>query len=194
MQKVQRTARMDRRVQKTKRAITHALADLLQEKKLDDITITELCRVADINRKTFYMHFSSLEDVFQYIVNGIRTGFFEIQQQFNSSAGYELRASISLQLERINADLPYFQALAKGNEYHRLYMEIMQVMEDARLQFTHSTENTVKYVLRFLHGAYLATLTDWLRDPEGRTYQDVSDFYINSALRVREAYQIDDVV
>ena len=76
----------------------------------------------------------------------------------------------------------------------RLYMEIMQVMEDARLQFTHSTENTVKYVLRFLHGAYLATLTDWLRDPEGRTYQDVSEFYINSALRVREAYQIDDVV
>lgn len=194
MQKVQRTPMMDRRVQKTKRAITHTLADLLQDKKLNEITITELCRIANINRKTFYMHFSSLEDVFQYIVSRIRQGFFEIQQQHNSSDGYELHASISQQLKRINDDLPYFQALAKGTEYTRLYMEIMQIMEEARLQFTHSSDNTVKYVLRFLHGAYLATLTDWLQEPEGRSYKDVSEFYINSALRVREAYQIDDVI
>ena len=32
------------------------------------------------------------------------------------------------------------------------------------------------------------------RISEGRSYKDVSEFYINSALRVREAYQIDDVI
>ena len=55
--------KIDRRIVKTKRAITVALLQLLSEKPLEEITITELTLKADINRKTFYLHYTGIEDV-----------------------------------------------------------------------------------------------------------------------------------
>lgn len=43
----------DRRILKTKKAIYEALVELMQKKKLNSITVTELAAQADINRKTF---------------------------------------------------------------------------------------------------------------------------------------------
>lgn len=41
----------DRRILKTKKAIYEALVELMQKKKLNSITVTELAAQADINRK-----------------------------------------------------------------------------------------------------------------------------------------------
>ncbi|MGN0295033.1 MAG: TetR/AcrR family transcriptional regulator, partial [Lachnospiraceae bacterium] len=54
---------MDKRVIKTKRALFIALSELLREKNIQDITVTDLTRQAGINRKTFYNHFSDVHDV-----------------------------------------------------------------------------------------------------------------------------------
>ncbi len=43
--------------------ITKALLKLLEEKALDDISISELCRLAGVGRASFYRNFESKEDV-----------------------------------------------------------------------------------------------------------------------------------
>ena len=53
----------DRRVIKTKRAIKSAFAKLLSEKDINDITISDIAAVADINRKTFYNYYSGVHEV-----------------------------------------------------------------------------------------------------------------------------------
>ncbi len=65
----------DLRVRKTKRALRGALLELLKEKPIGAITTTELCRRAEVNRNTFYSHYSSpfhllqtLEDEFIAVV------------------------------------------------------------------------------------------------------------------------------
>ncbi|MBQ8210666.1 MAG: TetR/AcrR family transcriptional regulator C-terminal domain-containing protein [Clostridia bacterium] len=55
---------LDRRQIKTKKAIYAAFFDLLKEKDMSKITITELARKADIDRKTFYLHFNSVSDIY----------------------------------------------------------------------------------------------------------------------------------
>ncbi len=47
---------MDRRVERTKRNIYFAFFELLKNKPMDEISITELANKADIDRRTFYMH------------------------------------------------------------------------------------------------------------------------------------------
>ena len=54
---------MDRRVQKTRAAIQRAYIELLMEKKSMKMTITELARRANIDRKTFYLHYDTTDDV-----------------------------------------------------------------------------------------------------------------------------------
>ena len=50
----------NRRVQQTKTALREALIDLTGEKPLADITVTDLCARADINRSTFYLHYQGV--------------------------------------------------------------------------------------------------------------------------------------
>ena len=64
---------IDKRILKTKNKLKSALVELLQEKKLDTITILELTEKASINRKTFYLHYknipSVLNDIEENVIN-----------------------------------------------------------------------------------------------------------------------------
>lgn len=53
---------MDKRIVKTRKAVFKAVFDLLVEKEPEKITVLELCKRAGINKSTFYLHYSSIED------------------------------------------------------------------------------------------------------------------------------------
>ena len=57
----------DRRVQYTKMFLKEALLALMKEKHISKITPTELCRKADINRNTFYAHYTCPADLLREI-------------------------------------------------------------------------------------------------------------------------------
>ena len=53
----------DRRVRRTKKRLRDALAALMREKNLGEITVRELTVLADVIRGTFYTHYRDLEDL-----------------------------------------------------------------------------------------------------------------------------------
>lgn len=55
--------KLDRRVVKTRRAIREAFRRKLEQGPLKAITVSGLASEADIDRKTFYLHFSSIDDL-----------------------------------------------------------------------------------------------------------------------------------
>lgn len=57
----------DRRSRKTQAALTQALMALLREKSLKDVTVTELTSKADVNRATFYTHFTDVYDLYNFM-------------------------------------------------------------------------------------------------------------------------------
>ncbi|PNZ57598.1 TetR family transcriptional regulator, partial [Staphylococcus condimenti] len=48
---------MDKRVVKTRRNITETFLDLFYKKDFEKITIKEIADAAEIERKTFYLHY-----------------------------------------------------------------------------------------------------------------------------------------
>lgn len=54
----------DKRIIKSRRSIFEGLVSLLAEKPLNQVTVTELCKRALINRKTFYMQYPSVDEAF----------------------------------------------------------------------------------------------------------------------------------
>jgi AcrR family transcriptional regulator len=71
----------DLRVTKTKQALEEALLALLQEKPLKSISITEICRLANINRGTFYLHYGQIEDLFEEYYREIMKDLSESYQE-----------------------------------------------------------------------------------------------------------------
>lgn len=55
--------KIDRRVIYTKKAIRDSFISLQQEKPIEKISVTEICKLADINRGTFYSHYSDPYDL-----------------------------------------------------------------------------------------------------------------------------------
>lgn len=53
---------------RSRKLIKSALADLLQEKPLDKITVTDVVNRAEINRGTFYAHYADIPDVINHVI------------------------------------------------------------------------------------------------------------------------------
>jgi AcrR family transcriptional regulator len=68
---------MDRRQKKTRLAVEKALLELMQDKPVELISISELAQKADINRKTFYNNYDSVEDVVHGIDKKISAFIFD---------------------------------------------------------------------------------------------------------------------
>lgn len=58
----------DRRVIRTRSAIRKAFTDLLAETAYNKITITALAKRADVDRKTFYTHYSSVDNLLEDVI------------------------------------------------------------------------------------------------------------------------------
>ena len=59
----------DRRVRKTKSQLRKGLAHLMKEKSIGEITVKELVDEVDINRSTFYLHYSDIPTLLREIEN-----------------------------------------------------------------------------------------------------------------------------
>lgn len=75
----------DLRVIKTKRIIKNALIDLMSEKEVSRITITELSERALINRKTFYRHYETISDVVRELEHELISEFADTLRNSNTS-------------------------------------------------------------------------------------------------------------
>ena len=75
--------KMDRRVKRTKAAVFNAMIALMIEKETDKITVLELCKKADINKSTFYLHFKSMGACIQFCFETITNGIVEIAKGIN---------------------------------------------------------------------------------------------------------------
>ena len=63
----------DARVRYTKRVLKESLLMLLRKKPVNKITVKEVCALAELNRATFYMHYSDcfalMEDIEQELID-----------------------------------------------------------------------------------------------------------------------------
>ncbi len=60
---------MDKRIEKTQKAIKEAFIKLRAKKPLEKISVKELCEIAYINKSTFYSHYENiyaLSDALEY--------------------------------------------------------------------------------------------------------------------------------
>ncbi len=61
----------DRRVVRTRTAIEQAFIELLETTDYDKITISAIAQTAQINRKTFYLHYASVDELLDQAVENL---------------------------------------------------------------------------------------------------------------------------
>ena len=59
--------KQDRRKERTEKEILNGLIALMQEKSMKNISVRELAERIDINRSTFYLHYTDIYDLIEWI-------------------------------------------------------------------------------------------------------------------------------
>ena len=67
----------DRRAIRTRKMIRNALSELIEEKGYNNISITDLTARADINRGTFYLHYTDKYDLLDQVENEVIQELYE---------------------------------------------------------------------------------------------------------------------
>ena len=74
----------DRRVLYTRRVIREAFLSLLESTSMENITVKEICNLADINRATFYRNYADLYALYDAIEEDmVRIAFPDNNEEFN---------------------------------------------------------------------------------------------------------------
>ena len=96
---------------RSRKLIQAALADLLQEKPLEKITVTDVVDRAQINRGTFYAHYTDIRDVINRLVEQT---FSNIRHVLTENAGSLATLSTALPKsirQLLEEDLEFYQKL-----------------------------------------------------------------------------------
>ena len=128
-----KTNRTDRRIEKTIKATETAYFELLSEKKNDRITITELADRANIDRKTFYLHYNSVDDV---IDRHSRATVARIMAELENKGFFNDVLDVSV----------FFETVLAVREEELQEFEVLQDPEITALAWKHA-ENNLKDML-----------------------------------------------
>lgn len=109
-----KTPKSDLRVVKTRRMIRETLLELMSERELSGISISELCVKAQINRKTFYRHYREVGDVISELEDDMLAEFAEVFKSHNSSI-LDLGAVIRDISAAVDSNREYYLRLLKHN-------------------------------------------------------------------------------
>lgn len=122
----------NQRIALTKKLLQEGLLKLLNTKSLDNISVTELCRVSGINRATFYNHYSSPQDLLNDLERRLTLRMKEIVDQLKTPDQllsvlekvcifFRDNSQTILILHRCHADTDITDVLYELNENFQLY-------------------------------------------------------------------------
>lgn len=91
----------DKRVIRTKKAIRTALFKIMESKDITSITISELTALANVNRRTFYTHYSNITDILNETESEIVDSLTAIISRFDSASLVDSTYTIFLELSKL---------------------------------------------------------------------------------------------
>lgn len=169
----------DRRIGKTQKSIRDALTNLLEEKDVSQITIKELAECANINRKTFYMHYSSINAIFDKIEDETIEKFLLIldkcdffHDQFNEYAFFTNLNNV------INEDFDFYQKLIRANSYNFLLIKVKKILKDILIERFYKKLNNDKEVLNlyaeFTASGIMSMYIEWFNMDSKLSLEDLA--------------------
>ena len=150
---------------RSKKLITSALADLLSEKPLDKITVTDVVNRAQINRGTFYAHFSDVPDVIHHLILGI----FSTIRQALADEPLQLTEIPHTLLKRIQAyleeDMEFCHKVMNSGAAQMMQEELVHLVVDYMLQheslFGFGDHRLYELTIRFCAGGLVNLYREW---------------------------------
>ena len=165
--------KIDRRVRKSKEAIRTALVKLLKHKDIEDITVTEIAKEADVNRKTFYNNYENIYQVIEEIENDIVISFTDLLSKINLDEMLKQPLKIFEMLTNIiQKDFEFYSNLVQAQRLggFNLVLKITETLKEsvkANLpKELFKDKFTMEFSIDYMITGMMEGYTEWLQNPK----------------------------
>ena len=166
----------DRRSRFTRKEIRSAYIRLMDTMPKEKITVTLLCKEADINRGTFYLHYETIDDVWKDIENEL---FEEAEKIFEQTVGRQMEIDPVEFVEHEKSTDVWAKVFFSRDISMDLLMRVME-MATGKLGDTipegRFSEEEKRVYLNFVIGGCMAVERDRFHHP-WQEFQKTNDFY-----------------
>lgn len=171
--------KIDRRVIKTKKAIHNAVAELVTEKDVADITITDISERADINRKTFYSHYHGMHELMDEIENKIIADYTELIEDLDLRKCLENPDEIFKRLtDLIDRDRGFYGPLmsldSNSNLSNKIAVSMKESLRETFFNDGKTDSQTLNVLLEFIFSGMVSVYRCWFNEKITLPIEDVS--------------------
>ncbi len=156
---------MDKRIQNTKRKLKETLLILLTKKRLKDITVLELCKIANINRTTFYKYYNDIEDLTLKIEEEL---IIHLKEEINTIKRNYLLSFTAKIIETIKKEQKIFIPLLGENGDHTYLKRILHlVYKESIYEWQHLLKKAspldLENIYNFIVDGTIGIVEEWIK-------------------------------
>lgn len=169
----------DRRVRRTRKRLQAALAALLQEKDLKDITVRELTELADVNRGTFYTHYKDLYDMREQMERELFQQLTEVLSAYDAeNTQGSLRPILTAVFRFILENRELFATILGGGE-PSFFSRLQKLIYDMYLRewngfYDLGSVSGTNYYLEFVVAGVVGLVRAWAQGGMAESAEDMA--------------------
>lgn len=163
--------------------LKESLMALLKEKPISSLTIKEICELADLNRSTFYAHFSSQYDLLNAIEEEFIEDMVSTLNQYNFSKEEEALKMTEKILEYIARNSDVCQMLLGENSDIHFQKKGMKITQEfifknwiTSRQFD---RETFEYINIFVVSGSIYVIKNWVENGMDKTPKEMAEIINN---------------
>lgn len=164
---------MDKRYEKKEQLIKNTFKELLSKKYFEQITVQELTNEAGIDRKTFYLHYKTLDALLRALQKELSDEFSEQVKGLDPIAD----------LEELTKKFFYYSE-SKGRYYEKITLETEysyirnQMIKTVMLKSADAKEDKRKLTIAFIVNTTLLFYSEWVRNQKVIPIDEVIDLTV----------------
>ncbi len=158
----------DRRIRRTEKLLKESLAQLMSEKEFHDITIKDITERADLNRGTFYLHYTDTYELLLSMENDVLADFQDmIDNYLHKERTDSLIPVLSSIVHYVLENREICRNLIRNktsNDFVLKFKELLQKNGTILINTLYPFHNTdsCNYFFEFVTYGYIGVLQKWL--------------------------------
>ena len=174
----------------TAKKMDNALISLLDEKSFEYITVSEICKKANVNRSTFYLHYENtvdlLNETVRYLLDDF-SAYFDVDKKsliskFEKNTLDELNfiadEYLHPYLNYIKINKKIFSTVLTHSDlfgFNEIFQRLYENIFDPILKRFNYPLSDRKYVMMFYLNGITAIVNEWLKDDCKRNIEEISE-------------------
>lgn len=155
---------MDRRINKSKRAIMDALLRLISEKSFESITINEIANEADVNRGTVYLHFEDKYDLLNQCIDSQLNPLLQTCQANNGGSLITSKEALLRTFSYLETHAAFYTLMMKDNSIPIFRTRLLALMQESLGQQLANKDDVLPkdITVQFIASAAVGVMEWWL--------------------------------